>query len=227
MDLSLLGMRGAGKLLYVPGLISLIGLLIMLPSFFKRNMPLKEYCITLFMPKDCNGDKDWTMYYGTCGLEKEIKRKKRIKFTLDNNEKDNKRKMEMIRYESLKLKYTEDTSTVVLVHLTDSITYGNFVSILDMCVEDGHNRYAWWDSKFVIFGEWPEKKKVASDFSCWFCNDVMIIKKPIEKPSFFKLISQNIKKYYTPQGFYLLLGWIVLLLTFLTFKRRVSILKEY
>lgn len=233
MDLSLLGMRGAGKLLYVPGLISLIGLLIMLPSFFKRNMPLKEHCITLFMPKDCNGDKDWTMYFGTCGLEKEIKRKKRIKFTLDNNEKDNKRKMEMIRYESLKLKYTEDTSTVVLVDLTDSITYGNFMSIVDMCVEDGHKRYAWWDNKFVIFGEWPEKKeewpkkkKIASDLSCILCNDVIRIMKPIEKPSLFKLFSQNIKKYYSPQGLYLLLGWIVLLISFFYFRKRSSILKR-
>lgn len=219
-------MRRTGKLLYVPGLISLIGLLIMVPSFYKRNLPVKEYCIPMFMPKDCNGDVDWTVHYATCGIEKEIKRKKQIKFTLDNNENDNKRKMEMIRYESLKLKYTTDTSTVVLVDLTDSITYGNFMSIVDMCVEDGHKRYASWDNKFVIFGEWPEKKKIVSDFSCWFCNDVIRIKKPIAKPSLFKLISQNVKKYYTPQALYLLLGWGILLISFFIFKRRNSILKK-
>ena len=226
MDLSLLGMRGAGKLLYVPGLISLIGLLIMLPSFFKRNMPLKEYCITLFMPKDCNGDKDWTMYYGTCGLEKEIKRKKQIKFTLDNNEKDNKRKMEMIRYESLKLKYTEDTSTVVLVDLTDSITYGNFISIVDMCVEDGHKRYAGWDNKFVIFGEWPEKKKELREIPLIYCG-YQPLEKPILKPTFIDRIKQKLAEYYTPKGLYLFAGWIVLFLSFLCFRKKRSILEEY
>ena len=152
-------MRKTGKLLYVPGLISLIGLLIMLPSFYKRNMPAKEYCFTMFVPKDCIGNKDWSFQYATCNIEKHIRRKKQIKFTLDNNEKDNSRKMEMIQYESLKLKYTEDTSTVVLIDLTDGITYGNFISLFNMCIEDGHKRYAWWDNKFVIFGEWPEVKK--------------------------------------------------------------------
>jgi hypothetical protein len=220
-------MRRTGKLLYVPGLISLIGLLIMLPSFYKRNMPVKEYCITMFMPKDCNGDQDWTVYYSTCGIEKEIKRKKQIKFTLDNNEKDNKRKMEMIRYESLKLKYTTDTSTVVLVDLTDSITYGNFMSIVDICVEDGHKRYASWDNKFVIFGEWPEVKTQATDTIQLLRCGYMSFKKAAVRLSFLDQLSKTINKLYTPQGSYLLLGWIILFLNFLYFRKKKSVLQEY
>ena len=219
-------MRRTGKLLYVPGLISLIGLLLMLPSFYKRNIPVKEYCITMFMPKDCNRDKNWTFDYTTCYIEKEIKRKKQIKFTLDNNEKDNKRKMEMIRYESLKLKYTTDTSKVVLVDLTDSITYGNFMSILDMCVEDGHKRYASWDNKFVIFGEWPLKKKELPEIPLTYCG-YQVLEKPILMPTFIDRVKQKIAEYYSPKGFYLLAGWIVLFLSFLCFRKKRSILQEY
>ena len=71
--------------------------------------------------------------------------------------------MEMIRYEALKLKYTEDTSKVILINLTDSIRYGDFVSIIDMCEADGHKRYAYWDNKFVIFGELPKRKIIQKD----------------------------------------------------------------
>jgi len=156
------------KLLYVPGLISLIGLLIMLPSLYKRNIPIKEYCITMFLPKDCRGNKDWTFEYATCNFGKEIKKRKQIKFTLDNNKKDNERKMEMIRYEALKLKYTEDPSTVILINLTDSIRYGDFISIVDMCVADGHKRYAYWDNKFVIFEDLPKRKIKQTDTTLLF-----------------------------------------------------------
>ena len=190
-------------------------------------MPVKEYCITMFMPKDCNGDIDCTVYYGTCCIEKEIKRKKQIKFTLDNNEKDNKRKMEMIRYESLKLKYTEDTSTVVLLTLSDSISYGEYVSILDMCDYDGHKRFASWDNKFVIFGEYPKVEKPATDTLQLFSCGYVYFKKPVIKPGFFELLNRKINNLYTPQGLYLLLGWAVLLISFLAFKRRNSVLQEY
>ena len=177
------------------------------------------------MPKDCNGDKDWTVAYTKCYIEKEIKKKKQIKFTLDSNEKDNKRKMEMIQYESLKLKYTEDTSTVVLIDLTDGITYGNFASILNMCVADGHKRYAWWDNKFVIFGEWPEVKKQTTDTLQLVRCGFMSFKEPIEQPGFFELLSIRINTIYTPEGLYLLLGWIALLFSFFFFRKRNSILQ--
>ena len=71
--------------------------------------------------------------------------------------------MEMIRYEALKLKYTEDTSKVILINLTDSIKYRDFVSIVDMCDADGHKRYAYWDNKFVIFEELPKRKIEQTD----------------------------------------------------------------
>jgi hypothetical protein len=214
------------KLFYVPGLISLIGIFFALPSFYKKAGPVKEYCLSLFMPSHCKEDIPMEYQFSKCQLEKAISKKKKIHFTINEDGEENKIKMSLIRYEALKLKYTLDTSTVILLTLSDSISYGEFVSLVDMCEADGHKRYASWDNKFVIFGEWPEKKIGKSSFICFFCNDVIRIKEPIAKPTLFKLINQNVKKYYTPQALYLLLGWGILLISFFIFKRRNSILKK-
>ena len=219
-------MKRTGKLLYVPGLISLIGLLVALPSFYKKVIPIKEYSLTLFIPTDCKKDRSMGSEFSSCYIESIISKKKKLQFTLNENGDENKIKKSLIRYEALKLKYTMDTSTVILITLSDSISYGEVISLYDLCEYDKHKRYASWDNKFVIFGEWPEKKKIESKFSCFFCDDVIRIKEPIPKPTLFKLIDQDVKKYYTPQGLYLLLGWIVLFISFLLFKRRNSILKK-
>jgi len=165
--------------------------------------------------------------FSSCHLERNISKRKKIKFALNEDNEENKTKMEVIRYEALKLKYTGDTSTVILITLSDSISYGEFVSLVNMCVNDKHTRFASWDNKFVIFIETPRNKIEKSNFICFLCNDVIIIKEPIKKPPLFKLISQNVKKNYTPLGLYLLLGWIGLLISFLYFRKRMSVLKKY
>jgi len=219
-------MKRTGKLLYVPGLISLIGLLVAIPSFYKKVIPIKEYCLTLFIPPDCKKDRPMGHEFSSCYIERIISKKKKLQFTLNENGEESKIKMGVIRYEALKLKYTMDTSTVILITLSDSISYGEVISLYDLCEYDKHKRYASWDNKFVIFGEWPEKKKIESEFSCFLCNDLIRIKKTVTKPTLFKLINQGVKKYYTPQGLYLLVGWIVLFTSFLLFKSRNSILKK-
>ncbi len=149
-------MRRIKKLFYVPGLISLFGLLIVLPSFYKQQSLINEYCLTYFSPSNEKEKNSVHYSFSEFYLEKDISGRKKIKFALDDNIETNKTKLAIIRYEALKLKYTEDTSTVVLINLSDSITYGTFVSILDICINDDHKRYASWDNKFVIFGERPK-----------------------------------------------------------------------
>ena len=214
-------------MLYVPGLITLIGLSITLPSFYKRNIPAKKYCLTLYFPNDDN-DKNAAYYsFSKYNLERDIRKKNKIKFSLGNDKDENKRKMEIIKYEARKLKYTEDTSAVILIQLSDSINYGEFISIVDLCETDGHKRYASWDNKFVIFGEPPPKKKDTSNsLGSWACG-LVIVPKPVIKPNFYELLKTKINKYYTPEGMYLLLGWIAVLLTFLYFRKRKSILQKH
>ena len=212
-------MKRAGKLLYVPGLISLIGILIALPSFYKQNIPTKEYCLPLFVLADTN-KKDWFIMPLKQDMEKYIAKKKKIKFEFDENKIENYKKLEIIRYEALKLKYTLDTSTVILLSLSDSISYGEFVSIVDMCETNEQKRYASWDNKFVIFGEPPKEQKQTTDTLKLLRCGYMSFKKPMRKPGFFEFLSKKINKYYTSQGLYLVLGWVVLLISFFSFRKR-------
>src|SRR4030095_5193842 len=195
-NLCLLRMRKTKKLLYVPGLISLIGIIIALPSFYKKNVVAKEYCLPLFVPSDKHRSNEFEYIFSKYYLEKVISKKRKIRFMLDENKEGNYLKMQMIRYEALKLKYTEDTSTVVLLTLSDSISYGEYVSLLDMCNYDGHKRFASWDNKFVIFGEWPKVKKQATDTIQLFrCGYTQMIK-PAIRPGFFELLNKEINNLY-------------------------------
>jgi len=219
-------MRRTKRLFYVPGLISLIGLLIFLPTFYQKNLPIKKYCLTLYVPNEIPDKNLFKHTFSKYKLEKDIIKKKKISFTLDENLEENSRKMEMIRYEALRLKFTRDTSTVVLLTLSDSISYGEYISLVDMCIYDGHKRFASWDDKFVIFGEWPEKKKELPAIPLFYCG-YQLLEKPIIKPTFIDLVKQKISKYYSLKATYLLAGWFLLLISFLYFRKRNSVLKKY
>ena len=213
------------RLLYVPGLISLVGLFIALPYFYRTNKPTKQGVLSLFVPKDCNKDHGMNDY-SKCYLEKELRNKKQIRITINENHKENRKKLDIIRHEALKLKYFEDTSTVILMTLSDSISYGEFVSIVDMCETDGHKRYGSWDNKFVIWGEWPPKKRDTSNLLRTWANDVIEINKPVIKAGLFESLEKKINKYYTTKGLCLLLGWIVLLISFLFFRKKLVLQKH-
>ena len=218
-------MKRTGKLIYVPGLISLIGLLVAIPSFYKKVIPIKEYCLTLYIPTDCKKDRPMGAEFSSCYIERIISKKKKLQFTLNENEDENKIKISVIRYEALKLKYTKDTSTVILITLSDSISYGRVISLYDLCEYDKHKRYASWDNKFVIFGEWPEKKKELPEIQLMRCGYEQLEKR-IMKPTFIEQVKQRISEYYSLKASYLLAGWIALFISCLYFRKRRLILKK-
>ncbi|MGC4036668.1 MAG: hypothetical protein QM764_11950 [Chitinophagaceae bacterium] len=84
-------------------------------------------------------------------LIREIKSKKKIEVKLDGNKSENEKKIALIRYEAQKLKYTNIKSTVIIITLTNDVSYGEFVSLLNICEMDRHRRFAGFDDKFVIF----------------------------------------------------------------------------
>jgi hypothetical protein len=70
-------------------------------------------------------------------IEKQIKNKKQIVLTSDADEKTNRKKFVLIKYEAGKIKYTQDTSTVLRIRFTNNITYGPIVRLIDLCYADG------------------------------------------------------------------------------------------
>ena len=114
--------------------------------------------MTYFAPKDTR-PHDWSKIFSKYILIDEIKKKRKIQVTLDDDKFANKKKINLIRYEAQKLKFTNDSSAVVLITLTNETTYGEFVSLLDICLMDDHKKFAAFDDKFVIFGNTPPVKK--------------------------------------------------------------------
>lgn len=89
---------------------------------------------------------------------KSIHNKNIISFYLDEDHELNKKKLIVIQSDALRLKFTCDTSSIIAVHLSDEIYYGEFIHLLNVMEQDGHKRYAEWDGTFYILAEEPPGK---------------------------------------------------------------------
>jgi hypothetical protein len=64
-----------------------------------------------------------------------------VKIELDGDRETNQKKIELIKYEARKLKYTKDTTTVINISLTNETTYSELVQLIDLCYADKHKRF--------------------------------------------------------------------------------------
>lgn len=67
----------------------------------------------------------------------------------------NQKKLNFIRYEARKIKYTKDTTSVINIAITNEVTYSEILQIIDMCYEDDHKMFTLLKKRFIIFGEYP------------------------------------------------------------------------
>jgi hypothetical protein len=88
-----------------------------------------------------------------------ISSKNRIKLELNGDGELNAKKLELIKYEARKLKFTKDTNTVIDVTLTTETKYKEFIKLLYICNEDKHKRFVLVENRFVIFGALVAPKK--------------------------------------------------------------------
>ena len=111
-------MKQSGAIL----LLFCIFLFSLLLFIYKTQTPtLPKYRIeTLVFPKDSGTPFQFTLGY----LLNTIKEKKKISIELNEDKFTNQKKIEFIRYEARKLKYTKDTSTIVDISFTNQLTYG-------------------------------------------------------------------------------------------------------
>ena len=125
----------------------------------KEKVANKSYLTYTFnVPRDQKPDEPFAYSYSVQGIEKRIKKKRQIKITLEGDRITNQKKLELVKYEARRLKYTEDTTTIIKVTLTDDTTYGEFIQLIELCNIDQHKRYALLKRSFVIFGEYPLEK---------------------------------------------------------------------
>lgn len=147
------------KLYYIPGIISLLGIWIFYFCFEKRFTIKNEGCLSFFVPRD-NSSNPYEFSVNT--VLRIISKKKQIRIVLNEDRETNQRKIDIIRYEARKLKYTQDTTAVIVVTLTSETTYAEFAQLIDMCYADKHRRFTLAKRLFIIFGEYPPEPENAT-----------------------------------------------------------------
>jgi hypothetical protein len=100
------------------------------------------------LPSDKN---DSSLFSGPSTIQKWKREKKRF-FTvyLTGDVNEDRKRFEVIKYEARRVKYTCDTNTIIKVHFCNDNTYGQFVQLINMMIEDKHHRYMFYQDDFYI-----------------------------------------------------------------------------
>lgn len=116
------------------------------------------FYVKYYAPKDGKHRDPHIYAFEPTSILKANKDKRFISVILTTDFEENQKKLDFIRFEARRLKYTNDTSQVLKVFIPDSSKYGTFLSLLLMMNEDKHKRYFEYQNWFYIFGEVLEKK---------------------------------------------------------------------
>ncbi|OIR12091.1 hypothetical protein GALL_63420 [mine drainage metagenome] len=148
------------KILYVNifFLLALIftAVLFKFKSIQNSDLQIKDEKVLKFiLPLDDVSDYPYGLIYSTKLILERVRRKKIIKIGLIGNYQEDQKRFEFIRQEARRLKYTCDTTAVIQVHFIKENTYGQFVYLVNMMIEDQHKSYALANDNFYIFGENP------------------------------------------------------------------------
>jgi len=150
------------RLYYVPGLISIIGLPLLLFFYWPRET-VAPTCLKVFLPTDRKDDP------GMIGFSKEtvyksLKGKKITTIDLDVErfyKGDNRtqyvfsQKLHFVSQEIERLEFTNDTSSVLKIQFGANNTYGDYVWVLNQLFLYKVKRYAFVDNDFYMFADPP------------------------------------------------------------------------
>jgi hypothetical protein len=87
------------------------------------------------------------------------KNKKKIRLTLDGNTELNRKKFDILLYETRKMRYTLDSSMVIIIDFTNDTPYGEFLKIVRLCNDEMMYTYAPVKKAFIITGLYRIEKK--------------------------------------------------------------------
>ncbi len=197
------------KCWYSPGLISLIGMFFLVPYAYNKMKSPDMGEIFLNVPTE----EDSTFSFSGKALKEYLRHRKKICFILDSNERTNSEKISIIRQEALKLKYTNDTSAVVITTFTDNAPYSVFIKLLDIANADQHKSFFLFKNEFFIYHQVPrQQKKSLTDIPMFLCGTPGATqKKEVQTP----IKSTSTNKEQTS----LLSGWLLLLIISVYYRK--------
>ena len=150
------------RLYYAPGLISIIGLPILL-FFYWPKATVAPTCLKVSLPTDRKDDPD-VIRFSTGMVYKSLKGKRIVTIDLDVerlNEEDDRtqyvfyKKLHFVAQEIERLEFTKDTSTVLKVQLGANNTYGDYVWVLNQLFLHKVKRVAITDDNFYVYADFP------------------------------------------------------------------------
>lgn len=149
---------------YVPGIISLLGLPVLLLIFSWEDKP--EYtCLRFFLPSDKKSDPGM-IRYNRDGIYEAIGKKKietvdlstlyiSSSYNYDRQAGYIDPKLNFIANEMSRLQMLHDTTVVLEVRLGEQNAYGDFVWLINQAVIYNFKRYAFIDNRFFLFPNPP------------------------------------------------------------------------
>lgn len=150
------------RLYYVPGLISIIGLPMLLLFYWPKETEAPT-CLKVFLPTDRKNDPGM-IRFSTEMVYKSVKAKKIVTIDLDVerlNKEENRtqyifnQKLHFVSREIERLEFTNDTATVLKVKLGANNTYGDYVWVLNQLFLYKVKRYAFVDNDFYVYADPP------------------------------------------------------------------------
>ena len=151
----------AKKLFYVPGLISLIGLPILIFIVHPEDKKIATV-MTIRIPSD---DTINTNYFTKANVDSFLKTKNIEQITLDINESYdyngeqtsylNKRKQAFVISEIERIKFTNDTNRILKIQFSSDNSYGDFINILNLARWYQYDKFIYANDAFYFIANDP------------------------------------------------------------------------
>ncbi len=144
------------KLFYVPGLISLLGLPVLLLVMNPEDPPERQNVLRMRLPSDKKPDSGM-ITFSRYSVYDAIANKKLIQVSMYDEDDQNRiaAKLDFARREMERLEFTNDTTTVLKVELGNNNSFGDFVWLQNQALILDIKRYAFTDDAYFFFPNPP------------------------------------------------------------------------
>jgi len=187
------------KLFYIPGLISIIGLPVLLFLFGPREVA-RPTVMKIFIPTN-KKDLPGLIRFSNDYVYRSIKKKKVVTIDLDeerDDEYDNKRsylfyrKRNFISHEIERMQFTNDTSCVLKVRLGYENTYGDFVWMFNQAILYDIKRFAFVDDNYYLFANKPVIHFSPEVLEVDVSSDIVMPSTPRSTPAKWDIFKKNL-----------------------------------
>ena len=149
------------KIIYVPGLISLLGLPLLLLFFGPEDYKYKN-SLRIFLPTDEMSPDSLQTKFSRFGVYQTLENKKLVQINLwDTDRHYNDRwgistiKKIFIEREMQRLQFTNDTTIALKIEFASPNTYAEFIHVINLTIVYDIRRWAFVDNSFYLFPNPP------------------------------------------------------------------------